>query len=159
MSDSNNEKVKSTMYSEDTVLQFLHQLGAHAAPFNDIPGITGIRTTLATYRRLRIEIQIIDDQLLISQFVIGYLPNVDTEPLLRHLLILNSIMNGVYFCVFENINAILLRGSCPIEGLHYLEFKNSFLSLINAFLQQAHPIVQTFQISQNPVSKNVGMNK
>jgi hypothetical protein len=138
------------MSSEETIAQFLQQLGAPATPFNNLSGTTGIRGTVATYMSLQVDIQVLQGNMLLAQFVIGYLPKTNAELILRQLMVLNSTMIGVYFCVFNANNAIVLRTSRVIEGLDYVEFKQALDTLCLAFIQNARSVVQTFQIPQQP---------
>lgn len=136
------------MSSEETISQFLKSLGAPATPFNALSW--GGRGTVATYMGLQVDIQIHQNSLLLAQLVVGYVPKMNVAPLLRHLLTLNSVTVGVYFCIIENVNAIVLKTSRSIEGLDFVEFKQTLDVLCSIFLQHAQNLVQTFQIPLQP---------
>ncbi|WP_420628187.1 hypothetical protein [Candidatus Leptofilum sp.] len=142
---------EKAMSSEGTITQYLQQLGAPATPFVNLPGTTGLRSTTATYMGLQVELQIHNEQMLMFQFMIGYAPSMNAEAILRHLMVLNSMMIGVYFCIFSANNAIVLRSSRMLTGLDFVEFKQSLDTICSAFMQNAVPAVQTFQISPQPL--------
>ena len=139
------------MPNEETIMQYLQQLGAPTTtPFHDVQGVVGVRSVVVTYMGLQVEIQVLNNQIIMAQFMIGYAPRMNAEQLLRQLLILNSLLIGVYFCVFGANNLIVLRSSRTLEGLDFVEFKQSLDMLCNAFMQNGRQVVQMFQVSQQP---------
>ncbi|MCA9918329.1 MAG: hypothetical protein KC445_10275 [Anaerolineales bacterium] len=142
---------ETKMSSEGTISQYLQQIGAATTPFNNIPGANGVRSITATYMGLQAEIQILNEQILMLQFVIGYAPPMNAEPLLRQLMILNSMMVGVYFCVFQANNCIVLRSSRMLEGLDFVEFKQALDTICNAYMQNGVQMARIFQISPQPL--------
>lgn len=140
---------ENLMSNETTIAQYLKQLGAPATPFIDAQGATGLRFTTATYMGLQVSVQILNNQILMLQFGIGYPPKMNTEPLLRQLLMFNAMLIGVYFCIL-NDGGIMLRSSRTLEGLDFVEFKQSIDTICNAFMQNGIQVATMFQLSSQP---------
>lgn len=138
------------MSNEEKVTQFLKSLAIPAAPFHDLPGVPGVRGTLGTHMGLQVDVQVHQDRLLIAQLIIGYVPKTNVAPLYRRLLTLNALFIGVYFCIFDNKNTIVLRTSRNLEGLDLTEFKLLLDGLCSNYFQHVMNMAQTFQIPSQP---------
>jgi hypothetical protein len=137
------------MSNEEKVAQFLKSLAVTATPFRDLPGVPGVRGVIGTHMGLQVDIQVHQDNLLIAQLIIGYVPKANVAPLYRRLLALNTIFVGVYFCIFDN-NTIVLRTSRNLEGLDLFEFKLLLDGLCSNYFQHVMSVVQTFQVPSQP---------
>jgi hypothetical protein len=137
------------MSNEATISQYFQGLGIPAAPFSPMPGLNGVNGTIATHMGLQIDVQIHHGQLLLAQLVIGYVPQTNVAPLFRQLLVSNSMMIGVYFCLLDN-NAILLRTSRNVEGLDQIELKMLLDNLCSNTFQHGLNVKNTFQLPALP---------
>ncbi|MBX3055879.1 MAG: YbjN domain-containing protein [Anaerolineae bacterium] len=137
------------MTPEQTITQYLATLGIPANPFQPLPGFTGVNGTMVSQMGLNVDVQVHQNQLLLVQILIGYVPQGNVAPLLRQLLSINAQLVGVYFCILDN-NAILLRASRNVLGLDMAEFRTLIDAVASTTWQHAMNLINTFQIPSQP---------
>jgi hypothetical protein len=95
---------------------------------------------------LAIELYLDQDQWIAIEIPIGYLPKANVAPLFRRLLVLSTVMGGVFFCIGDNDNIVRLKITRGIDGLEVIELRWMLDQLSSRYFQYAPTLVQEFQL-------------
>ena len=133
------------MSNQEVIGQLLQSQSIPFTPFGPAPWASNIALTIISHVGLNIDLQIHNENLLLAQLVMGYLPNENVAPVMRHLLEQNSTLIGLYYCVLQN-KAICLRFSRQIAGLDAMELRLLLDGLCSTYWQHAQVLQKTYQL-------------
>lgn len=135
----------------ENISQYLKSLGLNSL-LEDVPGVNDFKRVVINYVgvNMTVDLHLAGIPSLNMYLFFAYIPKINIAPVFRKLLNLNNLLFAKLF-IDENINAIGMKFQRPLEGLDFVEFKWMLDSLGAAFHQHAIPLVNEFQLPQQPV--------
>ena len=140
---------------QQAINQFLKTVGIQNQ-LADLPGMAApYAYTDSIYMGIPIRVVLDQDKYVYANMCLGYVPKMNVAPLYRRLLTLSAMTIGIYFCINDMDNAILLRSSRIVEGLDANEFKAMIDSICAWFLQFGPNLITEFQIPPQPSAYSI----
>jgi len=131
--------------------QYLSSMGIPAT-LAPAPGAAGVMATVINHLGVNIGVFLIGDAILLLEAGLGYPPAGNLLPFYRRLLVENSDLIGVAFCVKDQDNSVAMRTSRQAAGLDAEEFKSMIEGMAAAVHRTAVQVAQEFPFQQRPAA-------